>query len=199
MPFLMGGCLPSEEEAGSWILFASPVAVLGGLVVLWLLYRLWSRRYPEISFSKLPGLLLAVALFNGAVVKAILKPELLDGWWTGIVIFGTSYLTVLLVVWRIWFWRRPRTSFTWVSMPVVGVYVSPAVYLAYEGSSTVEVPDPLLAAWMWPGIMGWVPGGVLLLLLIEAKVRTRVKFTPSVPRGREDLAPNPLAEERWPG
>ena len=100
MPFLMGGCLPSEEEAGSWVLFASPVAVLCGLLVLWPLYRLWSRRYPEIPFSPLPSLLLAVALFNGAVVKAILKPELLRGVDDGLVIFGTSYLTVLLVFWR---------------------------------------------------------------------------------------------------
>ncbi len=183
--------MPSEEEAGSWVLFASPVAVLGGLFVLWLLYRLWNRRYPEISYSKLPGLLLAVALFNGAVVKAILKPELLDGWWTGIVIFGTSYLTVLLVVWRVWFWRHPRTSFTWVSLPVMGIYVAPAAHLAYMGSTTQSVHSLLLDAWMWPGIMGWVPGGLLLVLLIEAKVRTRVR--------REDLAPNPLAEEPPPG
>ena len=191
MPFVMGGCLPSEEEAGSWVLFASPVAVLGGLVALWLLYRLWSRRYPEIAFSLLPGVLLAVALFNGAVVKAVLKPELLGGVDTGIIIFGTSYLSVLLVGWRIWFWRRPRTSFTWVSLLVMGIYVAPAAHLAYEGSSNREVPDLLLTAWMWPGLMGWVPGGLLVALLIEAKVRTRVR--------RQDLAPNPLAEEPPPG
>lgn len=187
MPFLMGGCLPSEEEAGSWVLFASPVAVVGGLLVLWPLYRLWSRRYPEIPFSPLPSLLLAAALFNGAVVKAILKPELLGGLDDGLVIFGTSYLTVLLVFWRGWFLKRPRTSFTWASLLAMGIYVAPAVYLAYEGSSLQQVDDVLLDAWMLPGMMGWVPGGLLLILLIEAKLRTRVR--------REDLAPNPVAEE----
>ncbi len=191
MPFLMGGCLPSEEEAGSWVLFASPIAVLAGILALWLLYRLWVRRYPEISFSRLPAVLLTVALLNGAAVKAFLAPPLLEGTGMGLMAFGTSYLALLLVAWRIWFWRRPRSSFTWVSIPIMIPYVAPAVYLAYQGSTTREVADWLLDAWMFPGMTGWVPGGLLLILLIEAKVRTR-------PRPL-DLAPNPLAEQPPPG
>jgi hypothetical protein len=109
----------------------------------------------------------------------------------GVTIFGTSYLAVLLVAWRIWFWKRPRSSFTWVSIPVMVVYVAPAVYLAYHGSTMREVDDWLLDAWMLPGFAGWVPGGLLVVLLVEAVLRTRAR--------PPDLAPNPLAEPRPPG
>ncbi len=101
-------------------------------------------------------------------------------WW-----FGTSYAAVMLFVWRIWFRVRPRGSFTWSPVLVLPLFVAPAVYLAFEGSTSADPPGWIMNLWVLPGYLGFVPGGLLLILLIEAAVRGR--------------APNPLAEDPPPG
>lgn len=185
LPILLCGCGPTEEEAGTWVLCASPMALLAGLLLLAALYRLWRRRYPEVAFRRLPSFLMLVPLVNGAAGKVLFQWKLADGTFLALAAFGTSYLAILFLIWRIWFAFDERRAFTWATLPAMALCVAPAIWFAYEGSTTQEAPDWVLAYWTWPGFMGWVPGGMFLLLLVEAAIRGR--------------APNPLAGETTPG
>lgn len=179
------GCGPTAREAGTAVLCAAPLALIGGLLLLSLLLRLWRRRYPELSLRLLPNLCLLVALANGAVARAWFDWKSTEWTWVALWWFGTSFAAVLLLVWRIWFRIEPRGSFTWSALPAMLLFVAPAIYLAFEGSTASGPPDWIVDLWVWPGYLGYVPGGMFLILLIEAAIRGR--------------APKPLADEPHPG
>lgn len=191
LTFLLGGCGPTEREAGTAVLCAAPLALAAGLLSLWPLLLLWRRRYPELSFRLLPSLCLFVCLANGAVFRAVFDFPSTEWTWVALWWFGTSYVALLLLVWRFCFELDRRHSFTWSPIPVMVLYVAPAIYLAFEGSATASAPGWIIDFWSLPGLFGWVPGGLLVLLLIEAVLRTR--------RRPIDPSPNPLVEEGPPG
>lgn len=168
---LVAGCGPTSREASvSVLLVAGPVVVLANALV-WLLWRLWQRTRPELGFRWRPfvdvglaltgvGLLAAALPFDGAVMQ-----WLAVGLWA----VGTSYLTLLLLVWRI---RLSAPSgLAWAHGIAGALQFLPALSFAFLGSTVDEPPEALVMVWIIPGYAGLVAGPIYALLLLEALVR----------------------------
>ena len=193
---LLSGCGPSDEEAARAVMMATPLVYLSGMGVMALMLFLWRELEPRLGINWRPVLLgLALACVIGllSIVGVTTDPPAANSGdtttdgipgvfeWLGhsIFLYGASYLSLLLVSWRIWLWRRPATAFTWAWTPVLFVMMAPCpAMIMFGGEHSAAMrhfEEAALSLWVFPGYAGMVTGPLLLLALIEVWVRIRRK------------------------
>lgn len=168
---LVAGCGPNAREAGvAALVVAGPTVVLAS-ALLWPLWRLWQRTRPELVFRWQPFVYVGLALSGVGLFAAVLPFHGSATEWMVIALWalGTSYLTLVLLVWRIRL--SARNGLAWAHGIACAIQFLPALPLAFFGSTEGELEGPLLAVWMLPGYGGLVAGPIYALLLLEALVR----------------------------
>lgn len=164
---LLGGCGPSGRELGGAVLIASAWTLALGMLVMWGLCRVHRRANPSLVFRGRPVVVGIVVCAVVGVVTAVVLSDTRALRYSAAVTFthGLSYLTLLVVVWRVWFARAPERAFAWAWLPVAIVQLAPAVGAA---AGLFEPPGWLTVLWLWPGYLGIPTAVVLALAFIEA-------------------------------
>jgi hypothetical protein len=180
------GCMPSDEDIGRMVLLESPVWFLAATATFALLSRSWrphllSRGIRVRQPDRLQLVALAV-LCIGAVLGVAWMTE--DGWsyfwgdngnyWLGGILVGLGYLTVALVIWRIWYAVGGVRSFDWAPIAVLAVFWLPALALAYGGIVPEDLSEKVVAGYMlalYPGFYGVPTVIVLMVFLLEGRYR----------------------------
>ncbi len=169
------GCGPTPEEAGGAVLLVTPVVILAGGVLLWVLFQLWRTGMPVLRFRWRPTLIAAgVAALASGLVLAIAHDldRTLEWIVEAIWAYGTSYAAVLLVAWRIgMFCRRSRRmpdAFAWAHIVPIVLLVLPALAMLL---GVLVHEDMIVYLWLYPGQTGWIPGCLYALLLVEGGIR----------------------------
>ena len=190
---LLSGCGPSDEEAARAVMMATPLVYLAGMGIMALMLFLWRKLEPRLGINWRPvvlGLALACVIGLLSIVGVTPGPPAANSGvtttngipgvveWVGfaIILYGTSYLSLLLVIWRIWLWRRPATAFTWAWTPVLFVMLAPCPMILSsdkDGAAMNFFSEAAPGLWAFPGLVGMVTGPLLLLALIEVWVRIR--------------------------
>ena len=167
---LAESCGPSSREVGQAVLIAWPAVLVVTLVVQWGLLAIWRRRWPAVRTPWVAPLLLlavAVSLSLGMIVHAA-KP--FEWAFMAFWLFGCSYAAVALFVTRVWLFADVRYPLVGPHLVAGLVFVAPAVVLSIAADTRHTDAEAL---YIFPGMGGWVPGGVLLLTYLEAWLRTR--------------------------
>lgn len=168
-PLLLGArCGPSDSEAGAAVLVASPLVVGLGMLVSWGLFAIWRTKDRQLVWFKLPTYvgLGACAVLAGLAMGV--EGEIRE--WVGmaIIIYGCSYLSLLLVVWRIWFAIDRRSAFAWAWLPVTCYQLVPAALAAFADA---DAEAWFTLAWVLPGYFGVSTAPLLLVFFLEATFR----------------------------
>jgi hypothetical protein len=187
---LLSGCGPSDEESARAVMMATPIAYLAGMGIMALMLFLWRKLEPRLGINWRAVLLgLALACVIGVLsIVGVTNDEFPGVFaWVGvaIILYGTSYLSLLLVIWRIWLWGRPATAFTWAWAPVLFVMLAPCplILLSNEHNPAMNrFAEASFGLWAFPGFAGIVTGPLLLLALIEVWVRIRQRRRKRPPR-----------------
>jgi len=177
-------CGPDDGEAASAVFLAAPVFIAVGVGLLALLRALWRPLRPDLRLASLPALVALAACLLLGVVGVLLSLQrnappdatLVSGFdWDltliALLVAGPSYLSLLLVSWRVWLRCRPASAFTWSWLPPLLVLLLPAACML--PGHTVDWLDWSLWLWMIPGIYGLPTAALLVGLVAEALVRRR--------------------------
>lgn len=198
---LLSGCGPTNEEAARAVMMATPFVYGAGLGLMALMAFLWRKLDPDLGINWRPALIgLAAAggvgLLSFVGVTDVPTTDPLNSTTNGIagvaewlpsalIAYGTSYLALLLVCWRIWLWLRPQTAFTWAYLPVLIMQLAPCPPMIF---GLWEHHDEVWLLWILPGYVGMVTGPLFLIALIEVMVRilrrkkaARAQQSPSSP------------------
>lgn len=169
----IAGCGPSEREVGAWVLLALPmIAVLGTLLQLG--YRaLWRRAVDRTTPARLNRrptvwlIALSCALFVIPFAIGEVDDELLVALWAA----GTTYAAYLCLAMRATITSDRRYAFSAV-VPWLLIAV-PAVLFALFGSTTEG--DFAQLYYMLPGYAGLVPGGMVVIMVLEIAIRHHLR------------------------
>lgn len=196
----LSGCGPTDEEVGRAILLTAVVPHALGMALMFVFHALWRPLKPDAVISLKPLLValgvLVVAAGLSLVGVTEQGPDHPDSsgvegvvWLATIALaaFGTSYLALWLVVWRIWLAKSPRTAFTWSFLPVLAILIWPCPIMATgvtESSDAWHVlMTPNYYLWYYSGYGGLVASPVIISLLIEGLIRRRrLNAQPSEPK-----------------
>jgi len=193
LALLLSGCGPTDEEAARAVMMVTPLVYLAGLGLMALMAFLWRKLKPELSLKWKPllvGLILAIIIGALSFVGVTIETPKDSGWftsttdgiegvmewfWAALIFYGTSYLTLLLVCWRIWLWRRPATAFSWSWIPVNLLMLLPCLpmILGYKFMGYKFISDFAEIIWIIPGYVGLVTAPLFIIALIEVWVRFR--------------------------
>lgn len=168
-----GSCGPTDEEAARAVMFAGPIVFLAGMGLLRLLLWLWRKRKP-VTVRWKPALVVLGVLVLGQIISFLGLSEnaYVSEWYiAALVLMGASYLTVLLLTWRIWFFFAPDTAFTWSYLPAAVLMFWPCPFMLF--STAADWDFAVVIFWIFPGYMGVVPAILLAILIIEILVRIR--------------------------
>ena len=168
-------CGPSDEEAARAVMFAAPFAFVAGMGLLRLMLWLWRKYQPVPAVRWKPALVVLGVLVLGQIISFLGLSEntYVSEWYiAALVLMGTSYLTILLLTWRIWFFFSPSKAFTWAFLPVVILMFWPCPFML--ASTAVDWDFAVVIFWIFPGYMGVVTGILLAILIIEVVVRIRM-------------------------
>ena len=168
-------CGPSDEEAARAVMFAAPFAFVAGMGLLRLMLWLWRKYQPVPAVRWKPALVALAVLVLGQIISFLGLSEntYVSEWYiAALVLMGTSYLTILLLTWRIWFFFSPSKAFTWSFLPVVILMFWPCPFML--ASTAVDCDFAVVIFWIFPGYMGVVTGILLAILIIEVVVRIRM-------------------------
>ena len=168
---LAAGCGPNTREASIAVLVVAVAVMVLANAVVWLLWLLWHQVRPGLGFRWRPFVVVGLAL-SAVGLFASTRPyhgNMAEYLGMALWAVGTSYLTFLLLVWRI---GLSAPNGLVVAHAIAGTLMfAPALPLAFVGSTQGELDDPLLFLWAFPGVAGYVPGPLFGLLLLEALVR----------------------------
>jgi hypothetical protein len=166
---LVSACGPTPEQSGAAVLLVAPVAIGVTALIVRLFVWLW-RPVERLPISSRPALFAAA---GGAVIGVPLAlcvdgvGELLL---IALALFGTSYLAIALVFWRIWLALDRASASTWSFVPVASLLVAPALPLAL-GLVGADFADFVSIVWVFPGYLGIVPLVLIAALTVEVLVR----------------------------
>lgn len=190
---LLGGCSrPSDRDYAVPMIVSAPFLLLLALGAERALLWGWRKIDDTLAWDRRPAVgLLVVATLGTA---AFLLSDKARGTSTiggfsdfpamvalTLLVYGTSYLALVLVVWRVWFARSRRTAFAWAFVPPFIAMVAPAVPMAL--GLTNGWSDVVLPMWLFPGAVGAAPAVLLAGLGIEIAVRLRRRQPAAEPRG----------------
>jgi hypothetical protein len=164
-------CGPTNAEAGQAVLLVSPLVLLVGLGLLRLLFFAWRGRWSDGGLRLGPNGVLFALLVLIAIGAAATSSR---AWgWAGFALwlFGCSYLSLLLLAWRIWFFVNASSAFRWA--PTAAMVPNTIVSLVTAAGWIQE--ESVQLVWVAPGYGGWISGGLFLVLLVEAIVRGRAR------------------------
>jgi len=164
-------CGPTDEEAARAVMFTAPFAFLAGMGLLRLLLWLWRKRKP-LTVRYRPALAALFVLVFGQIISFLGLSEnaYVSEWYiAALVLMGTSYLSILLLTWRIWFFFSPDKAFTWSFLPAAVLTFWPCPFMLF--STEVSWDFAVVIFWIFPGYMGIVTGILLAGLIIEIAVR----------------------------
>lgn len=175
----LSGCSgPTQQEVGQSVLITVPFVFLISMGFQYLFFRLWKRKWPEITMNWMPSFIFLIFLIISALSAKffISIDNNLSG---GIFVLSLSYLPVLFIFTRIWLFFNHTKAFTWASSIAFFLFISPAFPMAAE--VTKDSPffwQYTIWVWMMPAaIPEDMPGAialiVFLVLIIEAWLRTR--------------------------
>lgn len=168
---LATGCGPNTREASIAVLVAAVAVIVLANAVVGLLWLVWHRVRPALGFRWRPFVVVGLAL-SAAGLLASTRPyhgEMTEYLAIALWAVGTSYLTFLLLVWRLCLSAPNGLA---VAHAIAGALMfGPALPLAFVGSTAGELDEALLLLWVFPGYAGIVSGPLFVLLLIEALVR----------------------------
>ena len=180
---------PSDQDIGQSVLSVAPIVFLVSIGFQYLFFRIWKRKWVELTMSLPPNLIFLIFLIAFALLAFLFqdiefrKTELL---FLALFWFGTSYLTVLFLVTRIWLIFDHNRVFTWASVLTLALYILPAFPMVAGLTEGTPFGDFAFALWVLPGsILGSLfPDSILtngsvvilfLVLLVEAWFTTRKK------------------------
>jgi hypothetical protein len=176
---MLAGCMP-VKEIGQSVITVTPVVFLISFGFQYLFFRLWKRKWPELTISWLPNLIFLIALIIFAIIFGNTKPLLLGGL---LIVFGLSYLTIYLLVLRIWLFFDHARVFTWASILILFIFLIPAFPMAAGLADQSPFVQYVLIVWFLPGSLpfgasnmshpGLLPALIFLSLLFEVWFRTR--------------------------
>ena len=169
--FLAAGCGPTPEQAGGVVLLVAPVAMVVAALLVRFLVWLW-RPAERLPLSSRPALIAALACLALGAGAAFRIDGLGEYFLIALALFGTSYLAIALVAWRIWMAFDRASASTWSFVPVASLLIAPALPLAL-GLAGEDFVDVVAIAWVYPGYFGLVPFCVLVALAAEAVARRR--------------------------
>lgn len=190
---LLGGCSrPSDRDYAVPMLVSAPFLLLLALGAERALLWGWRKIDDTLAWDRRPavGLLVTATLGSAAfLVSDRVRGNSTIGSFSDfpamvaltLLVYGTSYLTLVLIVWRAWFARSRRTAFAWAFVPPFVVMVAPAVPMAL--GLTDRWSDVVLALWLFPGAMGAAPAALLAALGIEIAIRLRRRRAAAAPPG----------------
>jgi hypothetical protein len=167
-------CGPTDEEASRAVMFAGPIVFLAGMGLLRFLLWLWRKRKP-VAVRWKPALVVLGVLVLGQVVSFIGLSDnayVSEWYFAALVLMGTSFLTLLLVIWRIWAFFSPDMAFTWSYLPAAVLIFWPCPFMLFSAETYWDFP--VVVFWIFPGYMGIVTGILLAILIIEIVVRIRL-------------------------
>jgi hypothetical protein len=179
----LGGCEPTQMEAGQCIVMVAPIITAIGLALHWLYAWLWRplEAPPRISW-RITGLGLLVLFMLAVIVTASGLERDTDDWLLAIfIIVGSSYLSVYAVALRALVVPRLRRWYSWAPLIPWFIFLPPALVLAFFGSTQDPVGDTLTMFWMLPGLFGYIGVPALMLLYFEAGVRRYLHYKASQP------------------
>lgn len=166
---LAAGCGPTPEEAAGAVLVALPVVLLVGHLFVRLLTRLW-RPLVDPPLSARPVLVAAAVAVAPAIGALVVGGDRVLEWVVAAVwAFGTTYLTLLFVAWRVWLACDAITAGSWSFFAPLSLTLLPGLPLFFDAPS--QYGEMIVAGWVFIGYGGMVGGPVLLVLLIEVLVR----------------------------
>jgi hypothetical protein len=166
-------CGPTDEEAARAVMFAAPFAFVAGMGLLRLLLWLW-RKHRPLTVRFKPTLVALFVLLLGQIISfwGLSENAYVSEWYiAALVLMGSSYLTILLLTWRIWFFFAPDQAFTWSFLPAVVLMFWPCPFMLF--STEVQWDFAVVIFWIFPGYMGTVTAILLAGLIIEIAVRIR--------------------------
>ncbi len=167
-------CGPTRQQTGEAVLLVWPLVIVLATLPQALVVWLWRRLKPSVD----PAWWRPLALV--ALAAAIAVPTLLVAkhpWrWASeaLWLFGCSYGAVTLAATRLWLWRWPASALG----PLLGPQlVATAVFVPLAGVLRLGLFDsielPTEGLFIYPGMGGWVPGGLAVGLGIELALRLR--------------------------
>lgn len=167
-------CGPTRQQTGEAVLLVWPAVIVLAALPQALIVWLWRRLLPAVDLAWWRVLAL-VALAAVVGVLTLLVGERPWRWAKeALWLFGCSYGAAVLAATRLWLWRWPRAALG----PLLGPQlVATAVFLPLAGLLRLGLLDsagsglPAENLFIYPGMGGWVPGGMMLVLGIELAVR----------------------------
>ncbi|MCC6620898.1 MAG: hypothetical protein IT385_06570 [Deltaproteobacteria bacterium] len=162
------GCGPSPWQAGTSVLLATPIAALVGHLLLLALVHLWRGRQPVLTTSWRTSVAVGGLALAGGVTLAVTGDEPLRDWpAVAIVTFGSSYLAILLLAFRVALALRPARA------SMIAIVVAAVLTVAPAPLAIARAGDPELwyGLWIWPGVYGAPTGILLVALLVEGALR----------------------------
>ncbi len=168
---LLVACGPTPEQAGGVVLLVAAVPVAVAALLVRFLVWLW-RPAERLPLSSRPALFAALGCLALGVGAAVRIDGLDEYALLALALFGTSYLAVALVAWRVWLAFDRATASTWSFVPVTSLLVAPALPLAL-GLAGEDFADVVAVAWVYPGYFGLVPLCILVALAAEGVARRR--------------------------
>lgn len=186
----LAGCGPSEQEGGLSVLISAPIVLGISLELLYFLTwlgcflepkggppLLWKDFLARVEARSRPPRVMLLVSFVLSVLSVVYvartedyRPleKIADMGLTGIIIFGTSFLSVALVFWRLCLFFSRQAAF-WACLVVAVCLVLPALPMA--AGLNWGWDDFMFPAWVFPGFIGMVTGPLFVIFLLEAGIR----------------------------
>jgi hypothetical protein len=171
LSFLGGNCEPNGPESAGAAMIASPFAFLAGLVMLLFLHWIWkpmidAQPFFRKSFVTTLGVLVGLSLLGNFAV-----PGASEWAMPAVGLFGTSYLSVLLLVWRIWLFKKKETAFSRAPIATLITLMAPVPILLWVPLPKEVVNSVTALLWILPGLAGYVTFPLFMMAVSEAIAR----------------------------
>lgn len=169
LALLSAGCGPTPEEAAAAVIVSVPVALAVGHLFIRLLTWLW-RPLLRPPLSARPALVTAAVAVAPALAAIIVGGDHVLEWVPAALwLFGTTYLTLLFVAWRLWLACDPITAGSWSFFAPLSISVLPGIPLLLGVHG--DYAEAVQAGWILVGYAWLVGGPILALLLVEVFIR----------------------------
>lgn len=156
---------------------AAPLAYLLGLGALLRLYQIWKLSEPRLTMRAAvtlpPTLLLTPDLIRYLVSR---KGDPLSFFLAvplNLFVLSISFVTFLLLIWRLWFALHRPTSFEGAPWLAALVYFLPGMLISMGYDRSGRMLDNAALVWLWTSLLGLVPAVLIVVFIMEASLAAR--------------------------